>query len=230
MPSSRQAVAVVRGKRRVGRPLRGGADRRARLIDTAIAQFTRRGIHASSLRAIAAAAGVTPAVLHYYFGDKRQMIRAVVEERLLPAIVPLRLRIEAAGDSPIELAEAFVNGVEEVVAANPWLPPLWVREVLCEGGNLRDVMFKRAIPRLPQMLAQRFAAAQARGCLDPVLDPRLLVVSLVGLTLFPAAGAPIWRKIFAAEDLDRQVLRTHTLGLLERGVGTRTRTRKRKQP
>ena len=36
-----------------------------------------------------------------------------------------------------------------------------------------------------------------------------MVVSLVGLTLFPAAGAPVWRGMFDAKDLDMEALRKH---------------------
>jgi TetR/AcrR family transcriptional regulator len=72
--------------------------------------------------------------------------------------------------------------------------------------------------RLPVMMAKRFAEAQARGAINPDLDPRLLMVSLVGLTLFPAAGAPIWRRLFDADDLDYETLRRHTLVLLDRGL------------
>jgi TetR/AcrR family transcriptional regulator len=208
-------------RRSVGRPRGGAADVRAKLIDAALAQFARTGIRASSLRAVAETAGVTPAMLHYYFGDKRQMTLAVIEERLLPAVAPLRSRVEKAGDTPAELVRAFVDGVGAMIAAHPWLPSLWVREVLCEGGALRDTLFKQVIPQLPQVLAKRFAAAQARGQLAAGLDPRLLVVSLVGLTLFPAAGAPIWRQAFDAQELDAEVLRRHTLALLDHGVETR---------
>jgi len=106
-----------------------------------------------------------------------------------------------------------------VVAAHPWLPPLWVREVLCEGGALRDVLFESIGPQLPRMMAARFAQAQAKGEINEDLDPRLLMVSLVGLTLFPAAGAPIWRRLLQADDLDFDALRRHTLALLDRGLG-----------
>ena len=213
-------------RRRVGRPSGDSPDLRERLIDAAIAQFTCAGIGATSLRAVAQAAGVTPAMLHYYFGDKQQMTMAVVSERLLPATAPLRARVEAAGDEPCELAEAFVNGMADMIAANPWLPALWVREVLCEGGALREIVFKRAVPQLPQLLAQRFTAAQVKGKLDKRLDPRLMVVSLVGMTLFPAAGAPIWRKVFGADDLDAAALRRHALALLDHGMGARPRARR----
>lgn len=209
-----------RNKRTAGRPRGDEGDLRARLLDAATALYARMGIAATSLRAIATEAGVTPAMLHYYFGDKDKVTEALVGERLLPAMAPVRAGLEQAGDDPAALAEAFVRGIGALVAAHPWLPPLWVREVLCEGGALREVLFHKALPNLPRLLAQRFAAAQASGRLDAALDPRLLVVSLVGLTLFPAAGAPIWRAAFDADDIDAGVMLRHTLALLEGGLGT----------
>jgi len=217
MAISGERKAPGRG-RRAGRPSGDGNDLRARLLDAAIVRFVRTGIAATSLRAIAVEAGVTPAMLHYYFGDKARLIQTLVDERLLPALAALRTRLERAGDDPRALVEGFVRGIGEVVASHPWLPSLWVREVLCEGGALRELLFSQVIPLLPQMLARRFAAAQAEGRLNPGLDPRLLVVSLVGLTLFPAAGAPIWRRAFAAEDLAVDALTEHALALLRQGV------------
>ncbi len=207
------------GARGAGRPSGDEGDLRALLLDVAAAQFARTGIEATSLRAIADEARVTPAMLHYYFGDKARFTEALIEERLLPALAPLREHLEQVGDDPRALMEGFARGVGEIVRRHPWLPALWVREVLCEGGTLRELMFSRIVPNLPQLLAQRFAAAQAKGLLNPGLDPRLLVVSLVGLTLFPAAGAPIWRRAFGTQDLGPDALLNHTLALLDRGVG-----------
>ena len=216
----RMATSTKRAKagRRAGRPSGDDLDLRARLLDAAIAQFARVGIGATPLRAIASEAEVTPAMLHYYFGDKPRLVQALVEERLLPALAPLRVQLEQAGSDPRVLIEIFVRGIGEVVARHPWLPPLWVREVLCDGGALREVLFAQAVPGVPQLLARRFAAAQADGRLNADLDPRLLVVSLVGLTLFPAAGAPIWRRAFGAEGLGPGAMLRHTLALLDRGV------------
>lgn len=210
--------AASRRKRRAGRPSGDDQDLRAHLLDVAIAQFSRVGIAATSLRAIAVEANVTPAMLHYYFGDKARLVQALIEERLLPAVTPMRAHLERIGDDPAVLIEGFVRGIGAVVVNHPWLPPLWVREVLCEGGALREVLFNQAIPNLPHLLAQRFSQAQADGRLNADLDTRLLVVSLVGLTLFPAAGAPIWQRMFGAEGLGADVMLKHTLALLDRGA------------
>lgn len=218
-PAPRKKATSAPRKRAPGRPAADAPDQRASVLDAALACFVRQGIGATSLRDIAREAGVTPALLHYYFGDKPQLQAAVVEERLMPVMAMLREPLQQAGDNVAALIAGFVGGVGKMAIAHPWLPPLWVREVLCEGGALRDVMFQRVGPVIPNMMAARFAAAQARGEIQPDLDPRLLMVSLVGLTLFPIAGAPIWRQLFEADDLDIETLRKHTLALLDRGVG-----------
>lgn len=218
-PGSTAATPAQARKRRPGRPVaERSADLRDALLAAALNCFSRKGIAATSLRDIAAEAGVTPALLHYYFGDKAQLQQAVIEERILPMVAGLRELLLESGDDMAGLITAFVTSIGKIVAVHPWLPSLWVREVLCEGGTLRDLLIDRVSPQLPLMMAQRFAKAQQQGRINPDLDPRLLMVSLVGLTLFPIAGAPIWRRVFNAEQLDFEALRRHTLALLDRGL------------
>ncbi|MCU9949897.1 TetR/AcrR family transcriptional regulator [Pseudomonas sp. PDM13] len=200
-----------------GRPS-GEAQQRERLLDTACDAFAHQGINASSLRGIAQSTGVTPAMVNYYFGNKQRLVDAVVEERFLPLIRALAARLQEAGDDPLELVRLFVRGISATVEEHPWIPPLWVREILCEGGVLRGQLPQRIAPLIPVLLAQRFAAAQARGALNKDLDPRLLVVSLIGLTMLPHAAAPLWRGIFANPEIGNDALVNHTLALLERGL------------
>src|SRR6476469_5900921 len=109
-----------KGPRRAGRPAGDGPDLRERLLDAAIACYSREGIAATSLRSIAREAGVNPALLHYYFGDKTQLREAVVEERLLVAFAAVRepfLRVD--GDVAAMIA-AFVRGMGDAIARYPW--------------------------------------------------------------------------------------------------------------
>lgn len=217
--SQKNRKTVAKRPRAPGRPVAASPELRPRLLDAALACYARDGIAATSLRAIAREAGVTSALLHYYFGDAAQLRQAVVDERVLPVVSAMRTHLPLDGD-PRVLAIAFVDGISALVAAHPWLPALWVREVLCDGGALRDVLSKQIAPQIPLVLADRFARAQQAGTLTRALDPRLLVVSLIGLTLFPAASAPIWRGLFCAEDLDGSAMRAHAVALLEHGLAT----------
>ncbi len=218
-PRSRKSAAGPgRSRNRApGRPVADSPDLRERLLDAALACFVRQGIAATSLRDIAREAGVTPALLHYYFGDRPQLQEAVVQERAMPVFQLVRDRM-LQGDGMADLVAGFVGGVTEAVKRYPWWPQLWVREVLCEGGALRDLLASRLAPELARALAGRFAEAQAQGRLNADLDPRLLVPSLIGLTLLPAAGASIWRSVFEAQDLGMDDVRRHALALLDRGL------------
>ena len=207
--------------RRPGRPRADEANQRERLLDAAVVCFAGDGIAATSLRTIALKAGVTPALVHYYFGSKEQLVEAFIAERMTPVAAALRESLLAAGPDPRALMGAFVRGMHDLVARFPWWPALWVREVLNEKGALRDVLLKQVAPQVAQLVAGALADAQKRGELAADLDPRLTMVSLMGLTMMPLAAEHIWRRVFAAEDIDRDVLLRHTLALLDHGLGGR---------
>ena len=204
--------------RRPGRPAEPPGDLRERLLDSALACFARASIASTSLATIARQAGVTPALVHYYFDDKPALVQAVVQERVLPATAGLREAIGAPAGDVGALVAGFVAGIHAVVARHPWLPALWVREILTEGGALRAVMLEQVAPAIPGALAARLAAAQARGELAADLDPRLTVVSLIGLTLFPLAAESLWRQFLDADDIDDARLQSHTHALLRHGL------------
>ncbi|WP_024890972.1 TetR/AcrR family transcriptional regulator [Luteimonas huabeiensis] len=206
------------GRRHPGRPS-GDADRRARALDAALACYVRRGIAATTLRDIAAEAEVTPALLHYYFHDAAGLRDAVIAERLMPVFFEVRDTLLGMEDAGLgEVLVAFVDRICALVARHPWLPALWIREAVSEGGSLRDLLTTRLAPEIATVMAARIAAEQAAGRLNPALEPRLLMVSLVGLTLFPAAGLPIWRALFGADDLGVEDIRRHALALLDTGL------------
>ena len=49
----------------------------ARILDAAEDLFAGQGIHATSLRSITQRAGVNSAAIHYHFGDKQALVRAL---------------------------------------------------------------------------------------------------------------------------------------------------------
>jgi AcrR family transcriptional regulator len=208
-----------REPRRPGRPRAEHSNQRERLLDAAVACFATDGIAATSLRNIAVKAGVTPALVNYYFGSKEQLLDAFIAERVAPVVAVLRENLLTAGTDARSLLAAFVYGIHDAVARFPWWPALWVREVLNDKGALRDVLQKQIAPQIAQLLSSSLAKAQQRGELNPDLDPRLLVVSMMGLTMFPLAAEPLWQRVFAAKDLDRAALLRHTLALLDHGLG-----------
>jgi TetR/AcrR family transcriptional regulator len=209
--------------RRRGRPSAATApaadgDARAHLMDTALRLFAAHGIAATPLSRIARTAQVTPALLHYYFGSKEKLVDALVDERLRPLSERLGRSLATETGSLRDALQAFVGGMIDLLAANDWFPQLWLREVLHEGGQLRQRLIERVAPVVAQRVRELVQAAQAQGRLNADIEPRLLMVSLIGLTVFPFAAQPIWRAIYPAEDITPEVMRRHVLALLLRGL------------
>ncbi|WP_179472223.1 TetR/AcrR family transcriptional regulator [Mycolicibacterium vinylchloridicum] len=82
--------------KRPGRP-RGASDTRERILANARELFARNGIDKTSIRAIAAAAGVDSALVHHYFGTKEQLFAAAINIPVDPMTILVPLR-----DTPIE--------------------------------------------------------------------------------------------------------------------------------
>ncbi len=84
-------TATNTGRRRPGRPA-GSSDTRDRILASARDLFARNGIANTSIRAVAAAAGVDSALVHHYFGTKEKLFAAAVHIPIDPMAVigPLR--------------------------------------------------------------------------------------------------------------------------------------------
>lgn len=78
-------------RKRPGRPP-GPSDTRDRILSSARELFARNGIDNTSIRAIAADAGVDPALVHHYFGTKTELFAAAIHIPLDPMTIigPLR--------------------------------------------------------------------------------------------------------------------------------------------
>src|SRR2546421_12192837 len=75
-------------RKRLGRPA-GSPPNREAILAAARDQFAARGYESATIRGIAAAAGVDPALVHHYFGSKDRLFAAAVELPLAPsAVVP----------------------------------------------------------------------------------------------------------------------------------------------
>ncbi|MFI6638582.1 TetR/AcrR family transcriptional regulator [Streptomyces sp. NPDC050504] len=85
------------------------AERRPQLIEAAIALMTREGVAAGSTRAIAAELGVAQATVHYTFGTKEDLYRAVME-RLTGDLVA-HVKESAPGDA------GFAESIAAMTAA-----------------------------------------------------------------------------------------------------------------
>ncbi len=211
-------MARTAAARRVGRPPQT-ADSQVResLLEAARALFLRYGFRAVSSRQVAAAAGVNPAMIHYYFDGKEGLYRAMLESAIAPVIGKLGAML---GDPAKVDLQALVRTYMRTLAANPWIPGLIVREVLTPDGSFRQSFVRDFAGRFAPMLRTIVARETERGHLRRDLDPALTVVSLISLALFPFVSLPITSRVLGVEtnEAGLEKLIGHTLRLFQRGV------------
>ena len=201
-----------------GRPTStSGLYAREKLIEAATELFAKQGVAATTFAMIAERAELTPAMLHYYFRDREQMLDAVVAERLAPLIAGVWGPV-AADEAPAELIRGIVERMLAGIEKMPWVPSTWMREVLNEGGLLRG----RVLRHLPFQrigdMSQSVASAQAAGAANAEIDPGLIVFSLIGLVMMHMATINLWAEVFGRKAPDREALSRHIIGLLIHGL------------
>jgi TetR/AcrR family transcriptional regulator len=211
------AVQVPGRKRRArGRPKGASAGQvRERLLQAARELFLRYGYRAVSSRQIGAAAGVNFAMIRYYFGGKPGLYREILQGVLPPEITEAM----QGGRGGPKLADILSN-ITRVWAANPWIAGFVLREVLVPGGPMRTMFLREFPERLAPIVERAVRAEIERGALRADLDPKLLVLSVVSLAVFPFLGFPLTSRVFGVRNDEEFVTRflRHTQALLACGV------------
>lgn len=196
-----------------------GADQRSRIIEIALALYARHGYNGTTLAAIARAAGMTPAAVHYYFKTREQLFDEVHEAH----IAPMRGRVEAIfeeyrGDPVaafVKVAERFVEVAEE----HEWIAPVFFGDLLTEGDTFRKHARNKVDYKKQEAFHARILQWQAEGLLNRDLDPALVMPSIMSLTMLFMAARRKWKDDPMRKDVDREAIRRHAAALLGHGLG-----------
>jgi AcrR family transcriptional regulator len=113
-------------------------------LTAAKAEFAAHGLRAASVRAIGAKAGVTAAMINYYFGSKRALydqIVATAQARLYARVVDALTRSDEA-ELPARLTSAYFDFLSE----EREFQRLMIREVLDRPEGLREFVRRYIVP------------------------------------------------------------------------------------
>lgn len=122
---------------------------RESLLDAAESLFSEHGIQAASLRAITQRAGANLAAVHYHFGSKQGLVRAVFQRRLEPLNrerLALLSACERDGGGTVEgVMRAFVAPLLRMVREDPdrggAFARLMGRAFAEPGDEVRQILF-----------------------------------------------------------------------------------------
>jgi TetR/AcrR family transcriptional regulator len=200
-----------------GRPVEiGQQNLKMQILDTAEELFSNQGYAATSIRRIADGASVNPALVHYYFGNKKTLLQAVMERALEPigdAIAVLKNGSEA---SPDAIARLLLT----MAAEHPNIPRLLVREVLLPGGEMRQHFIDNMAPQLGGALPALLDREKAAGRMRADTDPAISALLILAVSVFPFIARSLAEPVLGVDFDDKGIefLTQQITELLKRGL------------
>ena len=171
------------------------------ILKAAEHEFLTKGFDGARTTSIAESAGVTHALLHYYFRTKKQLFERILEDKLSLLSTSIK---DVLGNPSLPYEERLRDGISahfDLFAANPDLPRFFISEVLSNEeylGYIRE-RIKNIVSPITIELQQTLDAAAERGEIEHV-DVRMLILDILSLNLFVFIGMPIAEHVFNVND------------------------------
>jgi AcrR family transcriptional regulator len=167
----------------------GNQDTKQSILESARAVFAESGYDKASVRAIAAAAGVDPALIHHYFGTKEKLFLATMNSPINPAeVIPAAMAgpREQAGERLVALVLSIWDspaGSAAVALIRSAMSNEWTARLM------REFVVTQVLRRAVAELDIDVAEAPTRAALVATQIGGLAMVRYV-LKVEPVASAP----------------------------------------
>jgi AcrR family transcriptional regulator len=159
----------------------GGPDTRREILDAARESFAQKGFSGTTIRAVAAVAGVDPALVHHYFGSKDDLFLACLQVPVDPRRIVPTVFAEGLDGAAERLLRLFLSVWDDPEKRLPLVA--LVRGSLGEDrplNPLRDALFRLVFrslrEELPAADADRRATLVASQMLGLIVARYVLVL------------------------------------------------------
>jgi TetR/AcrR family transcriptional regulator len=204
---------VRRGRKKVENPATA-----RRILAAAEQHFAAQGMAGARTEEIALAAHANKAMLYYYFGNKRRLHRAVLENlfrQLRSGVYERRKR----GPSPRVRLREFIVAYFEFLASHPNYPRLVHREAMESTREFEWIVNQFLRPfhkQLIQILETGISSGEFRR-----VDPHHTAFTIMGMTTSYFAASPIFSRVVGQDLLAPEALiarKRALLDFLDRGL------------
>ncbi len=160
-----------------------------RIIQAAMAVFSREGFNGARVDEIAREAGVNKATLYYHVGDKEALYAAVLHNALGSTASRIEQAAMVSDLPPGDRLRAYVRSFARAVDDHPQMTPIMMRELASGGRNLPGEVvedFGRIIAVISAILDE----GCRRGVFIPT-TPFIVHMMVVGAFFLYRATGPI---------------------------------------
>jgi len=163
--------------------------RREQLIQVAVDLFSRKGFKGTTTKEIAAAAGVTEAIIFRHFETKEDLYTAIIDHKInSPEAVDWIAGLESAMDHDDD--EGVIRQLITAVIATHRLDPRFERVMLyaaLEGNEVALLYMRQVTACIVDPFASYFSRRQEQGRFSAV-GPHAALMAIVGMAKHYALG------------------------------------------
>lgn len=201
--------AVAQGSKRGAKSVRLFRDAEVtqqQILDAAEQEFSRHGLKGARMSDIAHGARVTTATLHYYFENKENLYKAVLQ-RPVDELQAILSSLNFDDLSPEDSLKQIIRIAIANEAANPQRQMLWFQE----SSQNKGMYFKECnVLTLHEHLLKIIERGIAQGCFRP-LKPFLALTHILSVCLFYFTVHENWKHLAPSIDrLSTEMVEEHT--------------------
>lgn len=168
---------------------------RERILVAALAEFSKSGFAGARVDTIALRARVNKRMLYHYFGDKKQMLRAVLNFKLEQRMEQFK------SYAPAGMAAGISRLFQQNTLDLDWVRMLAWESLQTKGNRVHDEQERRqAVIYTNGLIRQQ----QAEGKLHDAMKPEFFHLAMASLALFPLALPQLTRLITGQTVLDKK--------------------------
>ena len=169
-----------------------------KIIDAAEQEFLLKGFEGARTTSIAAKAGVTHAMFHYYFRTKEKIFEKIISQKLELLTKLIMESISLENLTLEEKLKRIIDSHIDFVSDNPELPGFLVREIFNNPGRFEilKTKFEAFAPLLIQNLQKELNQGFEEGKYKET-DARMLLIDIISLNIFPYMAAPLINSILS---------------------------------
>ena len=181
------------------------SDTEHRILQAAEEEFLQKGLEGARTTKIAERAGVTHAMLHYYFRTKGMLFERIISEKM-QQVGNILLTVFISDDLP--LMDRIQHGVEQhfdFIAAHPDLPRFVIQEIYThpERHEIMRSQISGIVDRLLGDLQRQIDRSAAAGDMAWV-DARMLFLDIISLNIFSFICFPIIKPLLGELTADEK--------------------------
>ena len=165
------------------RPRMSGVDRRNQLLEAALEVFSRKGVEGATTKEVAAAAGVTEAIIFRHFPTKQALYTAVLDHHVQSAELQQWLA-EIRGWMDQNNDEQVLRSIARVILKSYRADTRYERVLLfaaLEGHELGLAHNRQLVAPIYELLRDYFARRQREGAIGK-FHPGAIIGAIGGMT------------------------------------------------